>query len=192
MLGGTHNGAPHTKEYTLASSDSIPSHWLISPLSQSHYHADPPQRGPDGRYQPAEQILPLDEQFIGGFHPSTPAQHGQHGLHPTGRVDGHPPPSPRPSEGTAETSTRTSQLTHLSAVERSQALRVARMQPHLQFMVGPLLRYDIVDERGIWNGAALVVSKYETARYSCTILFLICWNSGRFRFNIRATSYADI
>ena len=25
-------------------------------------------------------------------------------------------------------------------------------------MVGPLLRYDIVDEQGVWNGAVLIVS----------------------------------
>lgn len=32
------------------------------------------------------------------------------------------------------------------------------MKPHLQLMVGPLLRYDTIDE-GVWNGFALVVSK---------------------------------
>jgi hypothetical protein len=34
------------------------------------------------------------------------------------------------------------------------------MEPHLQFMVGPLLRYDTVDENGLWRGAALIVSKF--------------------------------
>jgi hypothetical protein len=34
------------------------------------------------------------------------------------------------------------------------------MNPHLQFMAGPLLRYDTVDEYGVWNGAALIVSTY--------------------------------
>jgi hypothetical protein len=33
------------------------------------------------------------------------------------------------------------------------------MQPYLQFMCGPLLRYDTVDEHGVWHGAALVVSE---------------------------------
>ncbi|KAG6919956.1 hypothetical protein DXG01_013305 [Tephrocybe rancida] len=50
------------------------------------------------------------------------------------------------------------QLTQLSAVQRSQTLRIARMSPHLQFMVGPLLRYDTVDEFGIWHGAAMIVT----------------------------------
>ncbi|KAG6874079.1 hypothetical protein C0995_006936 [Termitomyces sp. Mi166 len=58
----------------------------------------------------------------------------------------------------AQSTITPSQLTHLSAVERSQALRIARMNPHLQFMVGPLLRYDTVDEFGIWHGAAMIVT----------------------------------
>jgi len=33
------------------------------------------------------------------------------------------------------------------------------MEPYLQLMVGPLLRYDTVDESGLWRGAALIVSK---------------------------------
>ena len=40
----------------------------------------------------------------------------------------------------------------------SQNSRVERMKPHLQFMVGPLLRYDTI-ENGIWRGAALIVSE---------------------------------
>lgn len=32
------------------------------------------------------------------------------------------------------------------------------MNPHLQFMVGPLLRYDTVDVDGIWHGAAMIVT----------------------------------
>jgi hypothetical protein len=46
----------------------------------------------------------------------------------------------------------------MSAVERSQAFRIARMEPHLRLMVGPLLRYDTI-ERGVWNGFVLVVCK---------------------------------
>lgn len=54
------------------------------------------------------------------------------------------------------------QLTHMTAVERSQSLRVARMDPYLQLMAGPLLRYDTVDERGVWRGAAMIVSEHPT------------------------------
>jgi hypothetical protein len=49
-------------------------------------------------------------------------------------------------------------LKHLSPIERSKAFKTTRMQPFLQFMVGPLLRYDTVDEAGVWHGAALIVT----------------------------------
>jgi hypothetical protein len=49
-------------------------------------------------------------------------------------------------------------LPKTTAVERSNALKTARMNPQLMFMVGPLLRYDTVDKDGIWNGAILIVS----------------------------------
>ena len=32
------------------------------------------------------------------------------------------------------------------------------MHPYLQFMCGPLLRYDSIDSDGVWHGAALIVS----------------------------------
>jgi hypothetical protein len=53
--------------------------------------------------------------------------------------------------------------------ERSRNLRIAKMKPHLQFMVGPLLRYDTI-ENGIWRGAALIVS--ECASRECVFRFL--------------------
>lgn len=49
-------------------------------------------------------------------------------------------------------------LAQLPAAERSQMQRAPRMDPYLQFMVGPLLRYDTVDENGLWYGAVLIVS----------------------------------
>ena len=51
------------------------------------------------------------------------------------------------------------QLARMSAVERSRNLKVKHMEPYLQVMAGPLLRYDTVDKQGVWRGAALVVSK---------------------------------
>lgn len=53
-----------------------------------------------------------------------------------------------------------SPLSQLSPVERSEALNLRKttMQPYVQYMCGPLLRYDTVDE-GVWHGAALIVSK---------------------------------
>jgi hypothetical protein len=52
-------------------------------------------------------------------------------------------------------------LSQLSPLERSKALnsRKIAMEPYLQFMCGPLLRYDTVDEHGVWHGAALIVSE---------------------------------
>ena len=52
-------------------------------------------------------------------------------------------------------------LTQLSPVERSQNLNLRKRitKPYLQFMCGPLLRYDTIDELGVWHGAALIVSK---------------------------------
>lgn len=54
-------------------------------------------------------------------------------------------------------------LSQLSAPERSKALNFRKtvMQPYLQFMCGPLLRYDTIDEHGMWHGAALIVSEYS-------------------------------
>lgn len=34
-------------------------------------------------------------------------------------------------------------------------------------MVGPLLRYDTVDENGLWHGAALIVSTYLSRISQC-------------------------
>ena len=53
-------------------------------------------------------------------------------------------------------------LAQLSPVERSHNLNLRKrvMQPYLQYMCGPLLRYDTVDEHGVWHGAALIVSTW--------------------------------
>ncbi|KAJ7632470.1 hypothetical protein FB45DRAFT_978232 [Roridomyces roridus] len=72
------------------------------------------------------------------------------------------PPLPPKDAIYDRTDTRTTKssiisLTGLSAVERSQVLRIPRMDPHLQFMVGPLLRYDTVED-GVWHGAAMIVT----------------------------------
>ncbi|KAJ3985530.1 hypothetical protein F5890DRAFT_1572885 [Lentinula detonsa] len=122
-----------------------------------------PRRGADGRFTPVEQqVRPIDEQFIGGFLP------------PPSPV---PPPLPvkdeiytdpsfhLPSGVSSQKSISSSQLSRLSAVERSKTLRVARMDPHLMFMVGPLLKYDTTDEQGIWHGALLIVTADSGSTY---------------------------
>jgi hypothetical protein len=67
-------------------------------------------------------------------------------------------------------------LARLSPVERSQTLNLRKriMQPYLQFMCGPLLRYDTVDEHGVWHGAALIVSKLGLLNFS---LWLLSWRA---------------
>lgn len=52
-------------------------------------------------------------------------------------------------------------LAQLGPVERSHALNLKKrmMNPYLQFMCGPLLRYDTVDVHDVWHGAALIVSE---------------------------------
>ncbi|KAJ3802934.1 hypothetical protein GGU11DRAFT_813184 [Lentinula aff. detonsa] len=122
-----------------------------------------PRRGANGRFTPVEQqVRPIDEQFIGGFLP------------PPSPV---PPPLPvkdeiytdpsfhLPSGVSSQKSISSSQLSRLSAVERSKTLRVARMDPHLMFMVGPLLKYDTTDEQGIWHGALLIVTADSGSTY---------------------------
>ena len=161
-------------------------------ISQDEARWNQPQRGPDGRFQPVEQIYPMDQPFVGGFAPlGSPPTSFMGSPPPLSPPSPAPPPippkdgiyaqnngrpmsmSPRPSyaESTnsfAESTTSgasymfaTQQIAHMSPVERSQNLRVARMQPYLQFMAGPLLRYDTVDADGVWRGAALIVSKYS-------------------------------
>ncbi|KAJ7685037.1 hypothetical protein DFH06DRAFT_969067 [Mycena polygramma] len=97
----------------------------------------------------------MDEGFIGGFHPH---------LRPL--TPGPPVPPPKDAiysqpgyhfGATTKSSIASSHLTTLSAVERSHALRIPRMEPHLQFMVGPLLRYDTVED-GVWHGAVMIVT----------------------------------
>lgn len=51
-------------------------------------------------------------------------------------------------------------MAQLPAAERARMQRAPRTDPYLQFMVGPLLRYDTVDENAVWNGAAMIVSAY--------------------------------
>ena len=117
-------------------------------------------------------------------HPSPrPTQHESNGDGSVPMTMGVPGPSPllsphlqqtgypfvrRPSSASIPTaqhglspSSYDSPLAQLSPVERSQALNLRKttMQPYLQFMCGPLLRYDTVDN-GVWHGAALIVSKY--------------------------------
>ena len=107
----------------------------------------------------------MAEPFVGGFLPP-PSPAPSLGL---------PPPPLPPKDGSwphgvrvsstaswseqSRTDSTYSLFANMTAVERSKHLRVARMTPFLQFMAGPLLRYDTVDAMGTWRGAAMIVSE---------------------------------
>lgn len=106
----------------------------------------------------------MNESFIGGFAPQpSPIPTGRYPHHqsyhfPQPDANGNGPPPPVPPKQ-SRTSLQ-SDLTQMTAAERSQHFKVAKMHPNLQFMCGPLLRYDTVDERGVWRGAAMIVSEW--------------------------------
>jgi hypothetical protein len=106
--------------------------------------------------------MPMEESSLGDYLSE---------LSPASVAPSPPPKDYPPQNGGRTKSPETDPISptpwsKLSAVERSNALRIARMNPHLQFMAGPLLRYDTVDENGVWNGAVLVVS-------ACLSVFLL-------------------
>jgi hypothetical protein len=110
--------------------------------------------------------MPMDDNFVGGFDTRVPPATSHPKEYIEQSIQSHQNGRPRQASRVSappisvKASISSSKLTHMSAVERSQAFRVVSMEPHLQFMVGPLLRYDTIDERGVWNGFALIVSKY--------------------------------
>jgi len=100
--------------------------------------------------------------------PSAPLQNG----HPVARE----PPLSRPDVTDVQgvrPSFDQNPLSQLGPVERSRTLKLRKMimNPSLQFVCGPLLRYDTVDEHGAWHGAALIVSE-------CRCIRSHCWNFG--------------
>lgn len=77
-----------------------------------------------------------------------------------------PKDKPRPSQiqtrvpkmSTDTRDTSTSQVP-LTAVERSRLHPPPpRMDPHLQFMAGPMLRFDTIEQGETWLGACMIVS----------------------------------
>lgn len=140
-------------------------------------------RGPDGRFQPVEQVGPLAEPFVGGFRPPpSPAPSAAPSLvppTPPAKDDRYQPSyydnaGPSWSQSSHEQPPAqeaylyaTQQLANMTAIERSNNLRVAHMTPILQFMAGPLLRYDTVDADGVWHGAAMIVSTSFLHRSRC-------------------------
>ncbi|KAF7304654.1 C-CAP/cofactor C-like domain-containing protein [Mycena kentingensis (nom. inval.)] len=133
---------------------------------ESEYYAHP-TRNEGGGFVPVENVLPLDETFPGGFNPYNTMVHRP-------ATPGPPlPPKDASYIGKAHSqfsqstsnSTTTSTFATMTAVERSEAQRIPRMNPHLQFMVGPLLRYDTV-ENGVWRGAVMIATADSGSVYS--------------------------
>jgi hypothetical protein len=134
---------------------------ILHTVTQESAQYEGPRRDANGHYQPVAQIMPMNDVFVGGFDTRMPPPLPPKDYVQQSQQNGRPRQTSQMSVPPISTETSTSsKLTHLSAVERSQAFRIARMEPHLQLMVGPLLRYDTIDEQGVWNGFALVVSKY--------------------------------
>lgn len=50
------------------------------------------------------------------------------------------------------------------------------MNPHLQLMCGPLLRYDTVDSDGVWHGAAMVVTDDAGSQYDPHPMLHLEWD----------------
>jgi len=135
--------------------------------------ASPPSRGPDGRFRPVTQIESINDVIIGGWampvsrHPSPLPTYPDSSKDASGMLDITPPPR-FPSPNLRQTGYPFVRQLHPSMdeiplsqhrpVERSQILQLRKnfMDPYLQFICGPLLRYDNVDEHGVWNGAALI------------------------------------
>lgn len=125
----------------------------------------------------------MAEPFVGGFLPP-PSPGPPPPLPPKdqawSRLDGRVPSNASWSEASRTESTLSgasnqtySRLSNMNAVERSKQLRVARMSPYLQFMAGPLLRYDTVDERGVWRGAVLIVSESSSSSLSLSAVWVL-------------------
>lgn len=100
----------------------------------------------DGRFQQTQEISPMREDFIGGFHVNQPPRSSRPpALPPKDSIYTQPGYHvQQPSQSTITSS----QLSHMSAVERSQTLRVARMEPHLQVRCLPLVSEYKPDDLG--------------------------------------------
>ncbi|KAM6500879.1 hypothetical protein JOM56_003893 [Amanita muscaria] len=118
-------------------------------LAQRNRH-----RTQDGSYYPVEQVGPIPESSIGGSY-TQPVPHT--------RSDQQITPD---------------QLARMTPAERSQYYRVAHMGPPLQFMCGPLLKYDTVVDY-VWYGAVLIVTADSGSTYSPAPALTYDWDQNR-------------
>ncbi|KAL4076965.1 hypothetical protein V8B97DRAFT_1866259 [Scleroderma yunnanense] len=119
------------------------------------------RRGSDGQYLPEEEVGPLPN---GHFLTQSPP-----GVNP-------PHYTPWPSNISASSSQSIARLAQLPPLERSRLQRIPQMNPPLQFMVGPLLRYDTIDSNGTWYGAALIVTADAGSFYDPVPVLTYQWD----------------
>jgi hypothetical protein len=142
----------------------------------------------------------MQEDFIGGFHPGLqppppPPKDRQSRIpglsaleHATdflrsGNDEHQRPWAPSyPSYAPTTPAASVPDFTHMTAVERSNMQKTARFKPHIQFMCGPLLRFDnIVDNRRVWKGFVMIVSTCPVYHLVISVLISIreyscgCW-----------------
>ncbi|KAG8733397.1 hypothetical protein FRC11_006588 [Ceratobasidium sp. 423] len=163
---------------------------------QDAYYQQHPQVGSDGRYLGVETVSPLNEPWVGGFQAQGRMPHAQTQesipVPPYIPQTGYPPePGYHPPTWIPEIKIPGATYTDhspypgasphpslpMSAVERADALGgPPRMDPHLQMMCGPLLRYDTVDDHGIWHGAAMVVTADAGSQYDPHPMLHLEWD----------------
>lgn len=68
-------------------------------------------------------------------------------------------------------------LARLPPAERAKRQRTAHMNPSLHLMVGPLLRYDTIDQNGVWHGAALIVTADSGSFYEPSPVLKYRWQT---------------
>ncbi|KAG8921391.1 hypothetical protein FRC02_000272, partial [Tulasnella sp. 418] len=166
-------------------------------FTEAYYQT--PERGPDGRWIPVESVKPLNEPFIGGFQPDrfVPVHHGEGvvkmpegagqsmgyvepGYRPPGDVDPYLIPGATALEGRDQGAVTHPGPPWTAFKNRSESFfEIGVMRPHLQFMCGPLLRYDTVDEHHIWRGACLIVTADEGSRYDPNPVLTLDWDPQR-------------
>lgn len=111
-------------------------------------------RGSDGQYVPEVVVGPL----------------------PNGQIStALPEYAPRPSN-ISSSATHSKRLAEMPPAERAMAQRIPQMSPLLQFMVGPLLRYDTIDMNGVWHGAALIVTADAGSNYDPVPVLTYQWD----------------
>ncbi|KAG9057330.1 hypothetical protein FS842_007469 [Serendipita sp. 407] len=147
---------------------------------------EPFETNPDGSYRPRITVNPINEPYTGSYHQASTSSSSGTWAPPSGPPPGssanppgyyahaNHPPSWMPNE--EKMAFEGKERPTLSAIERSNSYgRLDRMEPHLQFLCGPLLRYDTV-YAGKWHGAILIVTADAGSVYSPHPRVALVWD----------------